>query len=132
MDKDSITVSWQRPEGCFDGYIVEVAEENSGSSGGGGLSAGSCAGGITVDAHRTSVTCRKIEACSVKITVRTERKGQLKLTSSGVSLHDIVMYEKDMPEVRPTLEVAKNKFVLRWNRPAGCFDKYNLEVAYQY
>ncbi|XP_075727600.1 fibronectin-like isoform X2 [Rhipicephalus microplus] len=131
MDKDSITVSWQRPEGCFDGYIVEVAEENSGRRGVGGLSAGSCAGGISVDAEHTSITCRKIEACSVKITVRTQRKGPLELTSSGVSLHDIVMYKKDMPEVLPTIKVANDTFVLRWNRPTGCFDKYNLEVTYE-
>nr|XP_037291915.1 uncharacterized protein LOC119187914 [Rhipicephalus microplus] len=131
MDRDSITVSWQRPEGCFDGYIVEVTEENSGSSGVGGLSVGSCAGGISVDAEHTSITCRKIEACSVKITVRTQRKGPLELTSSGVSLHDIVMYKKDIPEVLPTIKVANDTFVLRWNRPTGCFDKYNLEVAYE-
>nr|XP_037290746.1 tenascin-X-like [Rhipicephalus microplus] len=131
MDKDSITVSWQRPEGCFDGYIVEVTEENSGSSGVGGLSAGSCAGGISVDAEHTSITCRKIEACSVRITVRTQRTGPLELTSSGVSLNDIVMYKKDMPEVLPTIKVANDTFVLRWNWPTGCFDKYNLEVAYE-
>ncbi|XP_075727602.1 tenascin-like isoform X2 [Rhipicephalus microplus] len=131
MDKDSITVSWQRPEGCFDGYIVEVAQESSGSSGGGGLSAGSCAGGVTVDAQQTSITCRKIKACSVKITVRTQRKGHLKFTSPGVTLNNVVMYKKDIPEVLPTLQVANDTFVLRWNRPTGCFDKYNLEVAYE-
>nr|XP_037273366.1 tenascin-X-like [Rhipicephalus microplus] len=131
MDKDSITVSWQRPEGCFDGYIVEVTEENGGSSGVGGLSVGSCADGITVDVQHTSITCTKIEACNVKITVRTQRKGPLELTSSGVSLHDIVMYKKDMPEVLPTIKVANDTFVLRWNQPTGCFDKYNLEVTYE-
>nr|XP_037291365.1 uncharacterized protein LOC119187291 isoform X2 [Rhipicephalus microplus] len=131
MDKDSITVSWQPPEGCFDGYIVEVAPENSGSSGGGGLSVGSCAGGISVDAEHTSITCRKIEACSVKITVRKHRKKHLEFTSPGVTLNNVVMYKKDIPEVLPTLEVANDTFVLRWNQPPGFFDKYNLVVTYQ-
>ncbi|KAL1414196.1 hypothetical protein MTO96_007675 [Rhipicephalus appendiculatus] len=130
MDKDSITVSWQRPRGCFDNYIVEVAEEKQGRSGVGGLSAGSCAGGITVDANQSSFTCGKIEACSVRATVRTHRRGPLELTSSGVTVHDIIMSEKDMPEVVPTLATYTDTFVLRWNRPSGCFDKYILEVTY--
>ncbi|KAL3201654.1 hypothetical protein MRX96_042902 [Rhipicephalus microplus] len=127
MDKDSITVSWQRPEGCFDGYIVEVAEENAGSSGVGGLSVGSCAGGISVDAEHTSITCRKIEACSVKITVRTQRKGPHELTSSGVSLHDIVMYKKafvdfDLYLDRVTTTTAE--IIIDPHLPPSCSPRY--------
>ncbi|KAL1471583.1 hypothetical protein MTO96_023568 [Rhipicephalus appendiculatus] len=107
-----------------------LLKKNQGRSGVGGLSAGSCAGGITVDANQTSVTCGNIEACSVRVTVRTHRSGPLELTSSGVTVHDIIMSEKDVPEVLPTLEIARDSFVLRWNRPSGCFDKYILEVTY--
>lgn len=129
MDEDSITVSWLRPGGCFDNYIVEVAEENRGRSGVGGLSSGSCAGGIAVDAKQSSITCGKIEACSVRVTVRTQRRGPVELTSSGVTVHDIVMSKKDLPEVLSTLDQADDSFTLRWNRPIGCFDKYILEVT---
>ncbi|KAH8029658.1 hypothetical protein HPB51_002115 [Rhipicephalus microplus] len=127
MDKDSITVSWQRPEGCFDGYIVEVTEENSGSSGVGGLSVGSCAGGISVDAEHTSITCRKIEACSVKITVRTQRKGPLELTSSGVSLHDIVMYKKDLVDFDlyvDRLRTSTAEIIIDPHLPRSCPPRY--------
>ncbi|KAL1474421.1 hypothetical protein MTO96_037987 [Rhipicephalus appendiculatus] len=130
MDKDSITVFWQRPGGCFDNYIVEVAEENRGRSGVGGLSAGFCAGGISVDAKQNNITCGKIEACSVRVTVRTHRRGRMEVFSSGVTLHDITMSKKELPEVLPTLEMADDSFTLWWTRPTGCFDKYNLKVTY--
>ncbi|KAL3201653.1 hypothetical protein MRX96_042901 [Rhipicephalus microplus] len=130
MDKDSITVSWQRPEGCFEGYIVEVAEESSGSGGVGGLSAGSCAGGITVDAEHTSITCRKIEARNVKITIRTQRKGQLEFTSPGVTLNNIVMYKKVLPDVTnfSLTDVGPDSFTVSWARPSSYFDYYWVEV----
>ncbi|KAL1431617.1 hypothetical protein MTO96_014024 [Rhipicephalus appendiculatus] len=87
-------------------------------------------GGIIVDANQSSVTCGKTEASSVPVTVRTHRRGPLQLTSSGVTVHDIIMSEKDMPEVLPILHIGRDSFVLRWHRPSGCFDKYVLEVTY--
>ncbi|KAL1418491.1 hypothetical protein MTO96_025875 [Rhipicephalus appendiculatus] len=130
---DFITVSWQQPSGCFDDYVIEVAEEKRRRHAGddGGLSAGSCASGLVIDRGQTSVTCGNIEACEVRITVHTRRTGLLGRTSPGVSLHGIVMHKKVSPGVRNlTLShVGVENFTLSWLKPKGCFDYYTVKVT---
>ncbi|XP_037524740.1 uncharacterized protein LOC119401824 [Rhipicephalus sanguineus] len=131
MHNDSITVSWQRPKGCFEDYVVQVTEEKERQNNGGKtLSVGSCGNATIVDASKTNITCSNIEACSVSVIVRTRRTGSPDITSHGVTLQDVIMYKKDLPTVQYAVRTATDSLYLQWARPSGCFDKYKVDFSY--
>ncbi|KAL1414197.1 hypothetical protein MTO96_007676 [Rhipicephalus appendiculatus] len=132
LHNDSITVSWQRPQGCFGDYVIQLKEEKKRhNSGEPNLSVGSCGNATIIDATKTTVTCSNIEACSVSVTVRTRRTGSPDIMSHGVTLQGVVMYKKDLPTVQYTVRTLTDALYLQWAQPSGCFDKYKVDVSYE-
>ncbi|KAL1414199.1 hypothetical protein MTO96_007677 [Rhipicephalus appendiculatus] len=92
ISDDSFTVSWERPHGTFDKYIVEVTnnledheDDNSTDSEEQGV--GSCLTRTLMNPNETSITCDNVPACSnVTVTVLTQSNKTRPRTSQGVSL----------------------------------------------
>ncbi|KAH6923723.1 hypothetical protein HPB50_005658 [Hyalomma asiaticum] len=131
MSKDSVTVSWQRPKGCFDHYVVKTTAGSPTLGMGYDLSVGSCGNERLIGPTETSITCDEIEACSISVTVQTRRSQPLLLTSQGVQLQEILMSKKDLPEVMNLTLAATStgSVTLSWQRPKGCFDQYVVKAT---
>ncbi|KAL1468341.1 hypothetical protein MTO96_041539, partial [Rhipicephalus appendiculatus] len=83
-ENTSFTVSWERPKGDFDYYLVEATGSSNDDTEVGPYRVGSCANGSIIDAHQTQVTCDHIEPCAnVTFRIRTYAKGPPERVSSG-------------------------------------------------
>ncbi|KAL1472277.1 hypothetical protein MTO96_039446, partial [Rhipicephalus appendiculatus] len=131
ITKNSVTVSWQRPKGCFDDYVVTASIDNTGFGGGQGLSAGKCGNATIVSASETSIICDNIEACPVSITVQTRRLRSAALISEGVTLQGIILPDTDIPEVvnLTVAAMSSDSVTVSWQRPKGCFNDYIIQAT---
>ncbi|XP_077492202.1 tenascin-X-like [Amblyomma americanum] len=132
----SFTVQWQRPEGRFDYYRIEVSDENKNSSGHTQPQRMvSCASGTIIHPAQTKVTCTSLDACSTaSFTVRTFTAGPPELLSLGATINNIFIPGQgpDPPEsihiARSSLSLAR----LEWKPPgkvSGSIISYTLKVC---
>ncbi|KAL3218849.1 hypothetical protein MRX96_031377 [Rhipicephalus microplus] len=126
---NSVTVSWERPKGCFDDYLVTTSAENT-ELASQETSAGTCGNGTIVPTNETSVTCDGIRVSSVSIMVQTRRLKSDGLISQGVTLQEITMTKLVLPDVTnfSLIDVGPDYFTVSWARPSSYFDYYWVEV----
>ncbi|KAH7934577.1 hypothetical protein HPB51_029057 [Rhipicephalus microplus] len=129
ITEHSVTISWERPKGCFDDYVVTASADNT-EPGSRETSAGTCGSGTIVPANETSVTCDGIEASGVSIMVQTRRLKSGGLISQGVTLQGIAMSKRVLPDVTnfTLIDVGPDYFTVSWARPSSYFDYYWVEV----
>ncbi|KAL1414190.1 hypothetical protein MTO96_007669 [Rhipicephalus appendiculatus] len=135
-DNRFVTVAWDRPQGSFDFYLLDVAVGN-----GNGTDvvrkdySGSCANGTIIRPENTQVTCGPFDACfSVTVTIRTLSRGPPEHTSTGTTLRDVFIAGKDPSEPRRIAMVAKTPYTTRilWEPPTtldGTLEAYNVKVC---
>ncbi|XP_050047520.1 uncharacterized protein [Dermacentor andersoni] len=138
---DSFTATWDRPEGRFDYYWIEVMDDGSGAAGGGLTTphrVGTCSNGTIIHPDRTQVTCGHIDACSnVSLNVRTHVTGPPERTSAAVVLQGIFIPGKD-PDPPKNITVAPespSQSRISWDPPVaytGVLDEYAVKVCYTF
>ncbi|KAL1414182.1 hypothetical protein MTO96_007661 [Rhipicephalus appendiculatus] len=135
-DNRFITVIWDRPEGNFDFYLLDVTVGSGNRTDAVRKDhPGSCANGTIIGAKKTQVTCGPYDACSsVSVTVRTFSKGPPERTSMGTTLKDVFITGKDPSEPRSIAMVAKTPHTTRilWKPPTsfdGTLDVYKVKVC---
>ncbi|KAK8763884.1 hypothetical protein V5799_033507, partial [Amblyomma americanum] len=88
VNTNTFSVTWVRPKGCFDSYVVELYEGESASYPAQGT-IGTCEGTIIVP-DNNFITCRQVEKCKdLSVIVRTRSKGPPLRASPGATLQDI-------------------------------------------
>ncbi|KAL1444364.1 hypothetical protein MTO96_045557, partial [Rhipicephalus appendiculatus] len=86
-EDEKFTLTWQKPEGCFEYYEVQVIDNGKGSSGDRSHGIVSCNNGTVIDSSQTSVTCDQPDACTnVIISVRPNVSGGPGSTQNGDTL----------------------------------------------
>lgn len=132
---DSMTVTWERPEGRFDYYWIEVTDADGGGGGDEHHRVGSCANGTIIHPDQTRVTCGHLKACTnVSISVRTHVTGPPERTSTAVELTDIFISGKDPdPPTNITLsDASASRSSLVWEPPAvvsGVMAGYTVNIC---
>ncbi|XP_077494930.1 uncharacterized protein LOC144105699 isoform X2 [Amblyomma americanum] len=132
---DSMTVTWERPEGRFDYYWIEVTDTDGGSGGDEPHRVGSCANGTIIHPDQTRVTCGHLKACTnVSISVRTHITGPPERTSTAVVLPGIFISGKDpdSPTNITVLEGTPSQSKLVWDPPtavSGFLGGYTVKVC---
>ncbi|KAL1414193.1 hypothetical protein MTO96_007672 [Rhipicephalus appendiculatus] len=135
-DNRYVTVTWDRPHGNFDFYLLDV------TVGSGNITnavrkppSGFCANGTIISAEETQVTCGPFEACSsIDITVRTFSKGPPGTNIGGSTLKDVFIGGQDPNEPHSITMVSKTPHTTRmlWEPPTsvdGILDVYNVKVC---
>ncbi|KAK8770897.1 hypothetical protein V5799_025859, partial [Amblyomma americanum] len=132
----SFTVAWERPEGHFDYYRIEISKDSSNKTSPTELThVGTCPSGTIIHPDQTHVTCAQLEACnSVSFTVRTSSNIPMEVTSVGVTLHDIFVPgpEPDPPEMITISAISRFKSRLQWDTPSKAsvtLSLYTVEVC---
>ncbi|XP_077492268.1 LOW QUALITY PROTEIN: uncharacterized protein LOC144103421 [Amblyomma americanum] len=132
----SFTVAWERPEGHFDYYRIEISKDSSNKTSPTELThVGTCPSGTIIHPDQTHVTCAQLEACnSVSFTVRTSSNIPMEVTSVGVTLHDIFVPgpEPDPPKMITISAISRFKSRLQWDTPSKAsvtLSLYTVEVC---
>ncbi|KAL3250605.1 hypothetical protein MRX96_055448 [Rhipicephalus microplus] len=140
VDGDSFTATWERPEGRFDYYWIEVIDDHgsSASSRSEPHRVGTCTNGTIIHPDQTQVTCGHIDACSnVSLNVRTHVNGPPGRTSAAVTLPGIFIpgTDPDPPKNITVAPESPSKSRLSWEAPTtytGVLDRYEVKVCYTY
>ncbi|KAK8772281.1 hypothetical protein V5799_024475 [Amblyomma americanum] len=86
----SFSAAWDRPNGHFDYYWVDVTDGSLGSKRNGYSHLGLCGNATIIPPDQTRMTCTNLEACAnVTLRVRTHNNGPPARTSHGVTLGGI-------------------------------------------
>lgn len=134
VGQDSFTVTWDRPEGQFDYYVLEVTD----GRGTGGIEphhVGSCANGTILRPEQTRVTCAHLEACTnVTFRIRTHINGPPQRTSPGVTLPGIFLpgTDPDPPTDITMIGKSPSSTRLQWEAPvavSGSLGTYKIKVC---
>lgn len=140
VEGDSFTATWERPEGRFDYYWIEVIDDGGGTAGTNAEPhrVGTCTNGTIIHPDQTQVTCGHIDACSnVSLNVRTHVTGPPGRTSAAVTLPGIFIPGK-YPHPPKNITVAPespSQSRLSWEPPTtynGVLDQYAVKVCYTY
>ncbi|KAH6925879.1 hypothetical protein HPB50_011498 [Hyalomma asiaticum] len=136
VENGYVMLSWQRPRGRFDYYSVEVIEAQAGGKKADKRGLGLCAAnGTILRPDQTQVTCGPFGPCSkLSCTVRTHLNGPPGLTSSGVTVKDIVI---PATEPRPPRNVklvpqSSSSTQLHWEHPDDAsvtIESYNVKIC---
>ncbi|KAL1471226.1 hypothetical protein MTO96_040035, partial [Rhipicephalus appendiculatus] len=129
IENGYITLSWQRPQGPFDYYSIEVIE--SGSRIKSQHKLGLCANGTIIHPEQTNLTCGPFEPCSqLSYTMRAHLNGPLERTSPGATVKNIFIPPEVPPDVinLRLVNVGPNNFTAAWTKPKVNFDYYWVEV----
>ncbi|KAL1414192.1 hypothetical protein MTO96_007671 [Rhipicephalus appendiculatus] len=124
-----ITLSWQRPQGRFDYYSIEVVENGSRIRSQHKL--GLCANGTIIRPDKTKLTCGPFEPCTkLSYTMRTHLNGPPERASPGVTVKDIFIPSEVLPDVTNLrlVRVGPNNFTAAWTKPKVNLDYYWIEV----
>ncbi|KAH8031536.1 hypothetical protein HPB51_018982 [Rhipicephalus microplus] len=146
VDGDSFTATWERPEGRFDYYWIEVIDDHasSASSRSEPHRVGTCTNGTIIHPDQTQVTCGHIDACSnVSLNVRTHVNGPPGRTSAAVTLPGIFIpgtgkcahQYPDPPKNITVAPESPSQSRLSWEAPktyTGVLDRYEVKVCYTY
>lgn len=134
VGQNSFTVTWDRPEGLFDYYVLEVTD-GGGSAGTEPHHVGSCANGTILHPEITSVTCGLLEACTnATFRIRTHINGPPQRTSPGVTLPGIFIPGKEPDSPTSITMIGKSPSLTRiqWEAPvavSGSLRAYNIKVC---
>ncbi|KAL1414187.1 hypothetical protein MTO96_007666 [Rhipicephalus appendiculatus] len=128
-----ITLSWQRPQGRFDYYFIEIADNSSTISSQHKL--GLCANGTIVHPDQTQLICGPFEPCTkLSYTMRTHLNGPQELNSPGVTVKDILIPAEEPPPPRNITMVPKSRSRTRlhWDHPDeanSIIDSYSVKIC---
>lgn len=121
VEAGSITLAWERPEGLFNYYVVEVTGGRyGGSTAQETHPVGFCASGRILHPNQTRVTCDHLQACSnVSFWLRTHHDGPPERTSAGTVLRDIFIPVKEPGSPRNiTIDAGLSRSRIKWLPPA--------------
>lgn len=123
--QNSFTVTWERPEGNFDYYLIDVPDDHDTDIGSSRKRiAGSCANGAIIRRDMTHVTCLQLETCSnVSFRVSTHITGPPERTSHGVTLNGIFIPAEDPvpPGDITVVSSTPSETLIRWPPPENVF-----------
>lgn len=128
-----ITVSWQRPQGRFDYYSIEVIENGSRIRSQQNL--GLCANGTIIRPDQTQLTCGPFEPCTTLLyTMRTHLNGPQERSSSGVTVKDIFIpaEEPHPPRNITMVPTSSSQTQLQWDHPDKLpvvIKSYNVKIC---
>ncbi|KAL3184413.1 hypothetical protein MRX96_031825 [Rhipicephalus microplus] len=113
-----ITLYWQRPQGRFDYYSIEVTG-NSRSIGSQHM-LGECANGTIIRPDQTTIRCGPFEPCTkLSCTMRTHMYGSPERASPGVTIKDIFIPYEELHAPRNITMVltSTSRTQVRWEYP---------------
>ncbi|XP_075727605.1 tenascin-X isoform X2 [Rhipicephalus microplus] len=125
-----ITLSWQRPQGRFDYYIIEITQDGNKTSSQHNL--GLCINGSIVHPDQSELSCGPYEPCTkVVYTIRTHLNGPPERSSPGVRSKEVFIPAEELADVTNLMTAGvENGFItLTWQRPHGRFDYYSIAVT---
>lgn len=134
VGQDSFTVTWDRPEGRFDYYVLEVTD-GRGPVGAEPHLVGSCANGTILRPEQTRVTCGHLDACTnATFRIRTHINGPPERTTPGVTLPGIFIPGKDPDSPTGITMIVKSPSLtrLQWEAPeavSGILGAYKIRVC---
>lgn len=134
VGQDSFTVAWDRPEGRFDYYVLEVTD-GRGPVGTQPHHVGSCDNGTILHPEQTRVTCGHLDACTnATFRIRTHINGPPERTSEGVALPGIFIPGKDPDSPTSITMIGKSPALTRleWEAPSavsGILGPYKIRVC---
>lgn len=132
----SFTVTWERPEGNFDYYLIYVSGSHRGHTENARDNiAGSCANGTIIPRDHTKVTCGHVDTCTnLNFGISTHVPGPPERTSVGVTLRGIFIPDEEPPP--PTgitmVSLSHDETLLRWQSPAklfGTLSGYSVQIC---
>ncbi|KAL1474320.1 hypothetical protein MTO96_038065, partial [Rhipicephalus appendiculatus] len=129
---NSFTVTWKRPGGTFDYYVLYILNNNDDSQRNAERNfAGSCTNGTIIHRDKRKLTCERLETSSnVTIEVRTHSVGPPERTSRGVALRDIFIPGETLPDVKilRLVSAGNHAMTVIWDPPQAQFDYYRIGV----
>ncbi|XP_077492263.1 uncharacterized protein LOC144103416 [Amblyomma americanum] len=132
VGNDSFTVSWQRPEGQFDYYWMEVTDSNAVLGSSEHRHVGSCVSGTLLRPHQTQVRCSQVKSCTnASLTIYTHVNGPPEQTSHGVTVEGIFIPGKDLHTPRNITFTWKSTTLTRvqWNPSAAPWAPARLYIV---
>ncbi|KAL1414189.1 hypothetical protein MTO96_007668 [Rhipicephalus appendiculatus] len=128
-----ITFSWQRPQGRFDYYFIEIIQDGNKTSSQEKLRL--CANGTIVHPSQSEVICGPYEPCTkVAYTMRTHLNGPQERSSPGVGVKEVFIPAEEPypPSNIIIVPTSPSRSQLHWDHQGkanAVTDSYNVKIC---